>query len=323
MNKILLIGFGRSNRAVKKYFEKTSDITIIDDDEHREEAAKVKSQLLLFDIAFVSPGIRPENELYRLGHLLSDKLTNELAFAFLLVPSQVKTILVTGSNGKTTTVLLLAYLLRRAGKKVIVAGNIGNPLLTSLSQLSAVDYLIVEVSSFQAELWPVSHPADYLIYTSLAPNHLDKYPDFPTYKAAKKRLALGARTVITTYEVKKEMYLKNVELTAIENDFHEKYIEAFGRHNLTDLRLAEKVLDLEGIEVGDNAEALYRFAFPHFRQEEIAEKDGVVIVNDSKSTSAAATLAALERYRDYRKIVILGGTIKSDLRLLVDYPETT
>ena len=146
------------------------------------------------EIIFKSPGVRfdkPEiTEAYNNGSLV----TSEMEAFLSLCPSKIIT--VTGSNGKTTTTSLVAQILRNAGKKVWLGGNIGTPLLQYIEEILPEDFTVLELSSFQLHtvnrfenpslpFAKLSFP-DVGIITNISPNHLDWHTDMDEYADSKK-----------------------------------------------------------------------------------------------------------------------------------------
>ena len=96
-------------------------------------------------------------------------LTTEMELFMNLCPAEIFAI--TGSDGKTTTTTLTAEILKQAGYKVWIGGNIGTPLLDRVGEIEPDDKVVLELSSFQ--LLGMSTPADVAIVTNITPNHLD------------------------------------------------------------------------------------------------------------------------------------------------------
>ena len=102
-------------------------------------------------------------------------------------------IVVTGTNGKTTTTALVDHLLRAAGRRSVAAGNIGNPLSAVALATPRPDWLAVELSSFQLHDCPDLAPTVGIL-TNLAPDHLDRYPSLAAYYADKAQIVRQCRT---------------------------------------------------------------------------------------------------------------------------------
>ena len=113
-------------------------------------------------------------------------VTSEVELFFEYCPCEI--IAVTGSDGKTTTTTLIAKMMEAAGRKVLLGGNIGYPLLPRLGDVSPEDVAVVELSSFQ--LISMRKSADVAVVTNLSPNHLDMHKDMQEYVDAKKNVFL-------------------------------------------------------------------------------------------------------------------------------------
>ena len=204
---ILLLGYGKTNKFLKRHF-KNDNVVVITDDDYQ----KLLNSNIVFDFAFCSPGVRPDSLIYRLGKICSITFTNELSYAINLLPQKTKIIAVTGSNGKTTTVSEIAYFLRKNNRSTVLCGNVGNPLINLIDAKKQVDFVVIEISSFQAELINIKRKFDCLIYTSLTENHSDKYLSYDEYKLAKKRLSYFANNVLVTPDVNRQLKIENANI---------------------------------------------------------------------------------------------------------------
>ena len=133
------------------------------------------------DVIFRTPGLRPDVPEIAACVDRGAVLTSEMEVFFEVCPCTI--IAVTGSDGKTTTTTIIAELLKAAGKRVWVGGNIGHPLLCEADRMLATDYAVLELSSFQ--LMTMKHSPHIAVVTNLAPNHLDVHRDMAEYVAAK------------------------------------------------------------------------------------------------------------------------------------------
>lgn len=315
MKSALLVGYGKSNKALCKYLIKHNyDLRIITD--HDNCIDMLIKNLNLFDVCYISPGVRPSSKLYSFACLHSEEISSELNLALSLIPKKCKTILVTGSNGKTTVVSLLAYALRSLKYKVMIGGNIGNPLISSIPYLSDCDFVVVEVSSYQAELIKHFSP-DLVIYTSIAPNHLDKYESYQNYKLAKKKLSKSAKNILCSKEVAEELYINNYHSISHDSLNYSCTYQKQGKHNVHNISLVCEALKIVKIDLKLlNKDLFHHFYYPPYRQTEVYNDNRLLIINDSKSTSSEASLVAIERYKNYQTILILGGHIKSDMSII-------
>ena len=163
------------------------------------EAAGAKLRLgsgyldnLEVDVIFRTPGMNyhlPELEAARKRGIA---VTSEMEVFFDLCPATIFG--VTGSDGKTTTTTLIAKMLEAEGKKVFIGGNIGTPLLPEIEKITADDFVVVELSSFQ--LISMRKSPDVAVITNVAPNHLDVHKDMDEYVEAKKNIILHQMKII-------------------------------------------------------------------------------------------------------------------------------
>ena len=134
-----------------------------------------------YDIVFKTPKMRfttPELEALKAN---GSVLTTEMELFLNLCPAEIFAI--TGSDGKTTTTTLTAEILKQAGYRVWIGGNIGTPLLDKIADIEPDDKVVLELSSFQ--LLGMSTPADVAVITNITPNHLDFHKDYDEYIQAK------------------------------------------------------------------------------------------------------------------------------------------
>lgn len=137
-----------------------------------------------FDYIFRTPGLLPIDPALVAAKERGAVVTSEMEAFFQLCPC--RTIGITGSDGKTTTSSIIAELLKAAGLRVHLGGNIGKPLLTEIPDFRPEDIAVLELSSFQ--LHSINIRPDVAVVTNVSPNHLDKHPDFDDYVDAKRRI---------------------------------------------------------------------------------------------------------------------------------------
>ena len=136
------------------------------------------------DVIFRTPGLRPDVPEISACVQKGAVLTSEREVFFRICPCPI--IAVTGSDGKTTTTTIIAELLKKAGKRVWVGGNIGHPLLCEADGMLSTDFAVLELSSFQ--LMTMTQSPHIAVVTNLAPNHLDVHRDMAEYVAAKENI---------------------------------------------------------------------------------------------------------------------------------------
>jgi len=295
------------------------------------------------DLVVVSPGIPPAAPVLR---ALSDRGIGwvsepEFAVRFFSAPL----IAVTGTNGKTTTTLLVAHLLQSAGLRAAVGGNVGGGLAPAASELALLpespDWYVLEMSSFQ--LADVdTFRADIGVITNLSPDHLDRYASLDAYYADKARMlnradaesvwvlpagdpavtSLMAETPGTRFffseleDAGTHAFVADSTLTLRTEGESDALIPAsdlplLGGHNLDNALAASLTARLAGA----GAEGLRRGLrtarpLPH-RLEPVADRDGVLWVNDSKATNVAATRSALLSL-DRPVVLLVGGKDKGE-----------
>ena len=133
------------------------------------------------DVIFRSPGIRPDVPEFCEAVRRGAVLTSEMEAFFEVCPCPITA--VTGSDGKTTTTTVISEILKNAGKKVWIGGNIGTPLLDRAGEMKLDDYCVLELSSFQ--LMTIKKSPTVAVITNLSPNHLDWHRNMEEYLAAK------------------------------------------------------------------------------------------------------------------------------------------
>jgi UDP-N-acetylmuramoylalanine--D-glutamate ligase len=234
---------------------------------------------------------------------------------------------------------LIGELLKDAGLKVQVGGNIGKALITMIETSSDDGWTVAELSSFQLETISKFHPR-IAVVLNVTPNHMDRYESFKDYAAAKHRIfmnqtaddfavlnaddptvsswANGLRSQVTMFSVKQQLdqgvFLRGDELIARTSAGEQVVLRTSemklrGLHNVENVAAGVAV----GLSAGAGIESM-RQTVQHFdpvehRLEFVAELNGVKFYNDSKATSVDATLKALEAFAGEpgRVVLILGG----------------
>jgi UDP-N-acetylmuramoylalanine--D-glutamate ligase len=245
---------------------------------------------------------------------------------------------VTGSNGKSTVVSLATEVLKSAGLKVGLGGNIGTSVLALLDE--PYDVYVLELSSFQLETTEslVCRSATILNITE---DHMDRYPDFAGYCAAKQKIYQHAEQIVfnaddkftfakkgigTSVSVDSGDYrlLKNHDIAYFsahgEALLPVESLSVVGRHNQFNALAVMALLAPFNLPIKFFKQAFKSFKGLAHRCQLVAEYQGVRYFNDSKATNVGATVAALESLGCQQKkiVLILGGDAKgADLRPLV------
>lgn len=289
------------------------------------------------DLVVVSPGIPPRAPVLRALEDRGVGWISEPEFAVRFFSGSL--IGITGTNGKTTTALLVAHLLEAAGVRAAVGGNVGGGLAPPASELALLaeppDWYVLEMSSFQLADVETFRP-DIGVVTNLAPDHLDRYESVAAYYADKARMLErasadsvwvlpAADTVVTKWmgdtpgsrfffgeqeDTGTHAFSTQGFLTLrVDHSTHrlisDSDLPLLGRHNRHNALAAALTASLAGASCQGIATGLLSARpLPH-RLEPVIERDGVLWVNDSKATNVAATRSALSSLS--RPVVLLVG----------------
>ncbi|MDB5662728.1 MAG: UDP-N-acetylmuramoylalanine--D-glutamate ligase [Sphingomonas bacterium] len=240
---------------------------------------------------------------------------------------------ITGTNGKSTTTALIHHILVTAGLPATLGGNIGLPILGQ-EPLPEGGVYVLELSSYQIDLTQ-SLDCDVALLLNITPDHLDRYDGFDGYVASKQRLfemqsadhfALFAAQDAPSEAIAKQLLDRRAatnvgprfaEAFADEVDDQDDYPTLQGPHNAQNIAAASMTAMLLGIDQDAIEAALRSYpGLPH-RMERIAERNGVLYVNDSKATNATSTAPALAAFPPVeggrpRIRWILGGRAKTE-----------
>lgn len=292
--------------------------------------------------AILSPGVPPTSPLVRAVHDANVPVIGEIELAYRLCEAPI--VAVTGTKGKSTTTALIGHLLRACGRSARVGGNIGNPLIKEVLGASPEEWIVAEVSSFQLETIRAFKPR-VAVLLNLAPDHLDRYHSMDEYAEAKYRIfanqamsdwfvgnlddpriaELHWRTgdaraqarqlwfTLAAPDDRATMFLRDGVVTyrPVAGDprpvpvVSRSDIALLGEHNVRNAMAALLAVLAVGCPPGALRAAVAGFRpMPH-RLETVAEIDGVLYVDDSKSTNPDAAIAALRSFE--RPIVLIAG----------------
>lgn len=346
--RIAVLGIGISNTPLLELLlENGCDVTACDK-RSMEQMGQLGEQLLARgcklklgedyledldqDLIFRTPGLMPFDPHLEAAREKGSLVTSEMEVFLSLCPCKV--IAVTGSDGKTTTTTIISELLKAAGYRVHLGGNIGHPLLCDVPDMRPEDYAVLELSSFQ--LHSMTCRPDVAVITNLTPNHLDKHKDFQDYIDAKRaiymnqgpegRLILNADDPHTAYYesfapgqvsyfsdrqlVSRGTSLIDGTLCRVSDGETEPIVNASeiripGEHNVQNYLAA-----FEAVRGLVDAEHCRQVAMtfpgvPH-RLEFVRELRGVRYLNDSIGSSPTRTIAGL-RALSTKPIIICGG----------------
>jgi UDP-N-acetylmuramoylalanine--D-glutamate ligase len=296
------------------------------------------------DAVIVSPGVPLDKPLLEDARRRGVPVIAEVELAAPFLNGPI--VGITGSNGKSTTTALTGAMLRAAGHKVEVCGNIGEPLAGRIEGPPGRVF-VVELSSFQIDGIVTLKPRAAALL-NLSEDHLDRYGSMAAYAASKKRLFINQDTngiavlnaddpgtVDVQTQARKRFFSRKIrvedgcyahnsrviEVTPGEPDvdlFHASDVPLAGVHNLENAMAAALLARAIGAEPADLRSGLAGFkGLPH-RMERVGEQGGVVWYDDSKGTNPGATAKSLEGFDAGTVHLILGGRNKgADLASLV------
>ncbi len=336
----IVLGLGATGLSVVRYLTKQGIIPLVMDSRQnppgREELARDFPEVELvaggFDCRYlvqasqiiVSPGIPVDTPEIRAAVDMGIELVGDVElFARAIADKSPCVIGITGSNGKSTVTTLVGEMAAKAGKKYVLGGNIGVPVLDLLDY--EYDLYVLELSSFQLE---TTHSLKCASATCLnvSEDHMDRYADLEAYRQAK--LDLYQQTNFAVYnrddlltQPNEPMNHTSFGLSAPEGDewgirdgmlvrgtteyVAVNEIALVGAHNHANLLVAMVLADSVGIDKDSMIEVAKSFTGLAHRCELVAKHHGVSFVNDSKATNVGATLAALNGLSEYAGDVIL------------------
>lgn len=357
--KIVILGAGESGAGaavlakVKGYDVFVSDMSDIKEkykkmlDEYDiawEEGRHTEHLIMNADEVIKSPGIPDTAPLIVALKEKGTSIISEIEFAGRYTDARM--ICITGSNGKTTTTLLTYHILKSAGLKVGLAGNVGQSLAYQVATCD-YDYYVVELSSFQLDNM-YDFRADIAVLLNITPDHLDRYDhkmenyidakfritrnqtnndafiywnDDPVINEKLRTLQLQSRVYPfgETPDAQARAYTQDHRLIIKTDDdtftMDESELALHGRHNLYNSLAAGISANLLHIEKEDIRRALSDFQAVEHRLEPVATVKGVRFINDSKATNVNSCWYALESM-DTPVVLILGGKDKGN-----DYSE--
>lgn len=241
------------------------------------------------DIIVKSPGIDPRQELFK--EVSSSKIISEVEFAFRHFNQKAKIIAITGSNGKTTTATMIAQYLQRIGKKVFLGGNIGTPVCEFVLNNPPVDYVVLELSSFQLENMQ-DFKADLGIILNIMENHMERYDSVKDYAFAKYNLYKHCNHLLVNSDSRYFQNAQHVETFSSAQKYTGEILLP-GEHNRQNAYVVQRSIEILKEDKSQLAEFFQTFGGVEHRLEFVGDFNGLKVYNDSKSTNMIALNAAL------------------------------
>jgi UDP-N-acetylmuramoylalanine--D-glutamate ligase len=295
-------------------------------------------------LVVTSPGLRPDTRL--LADAVADgiEVIGDVELAWRMRPvlaggGRQQWLAITGTNGKTTTVRMLAAMLAAAGHRSVAAGNVGTPILDVVTDPEPYPVIAVELSSFQL-YWSATIAPLAAVVLNLAAHHLDWHDDIESYAAAKARIFAPGTIAICNAEDPRSVAMAQQAMTRGaarmaafrlgqpgqgELGVAEGWLidNAFGRsvrlaradlvrpaapHNVADALAAAALARAYGDQPGSIAAGLASFVPEPHRISLVAELDGVTFIDDSKASNPAAAAASLAAFRSI--VWVAGGLFR-------------
>lgn len=347
--RVLVTGAGLTGRSVSAVLEPTGvRLTICDDDPLALQrlitpatvvtTAEAEAHISDYALVVTSPGFSPDTPVLAAAARAGVPIWGDVELAWRLDRAgrfgpPRRWLVVTGTNGKTTTTSMLHAMLVAAGRRAVLCGNIGNPVLDVLAEPS--DILAVELSSFQLH-WAPSLRPDAGVVLNVAEDHLDWHGSLAAYARDKARVLDGRVAVVGLDDPVAASLLETAaapvrtgfrlgepapgELgvrdgTLIDNAFGDQVrlaevasIPLAGPIGVLDALGAAALARAVDVPAGAIAAALSGFEVGRHRAEVVATVDGVTYVDDSKATNPHAAQASIAAYP--RVVWIAGGLLK-------------
>ena len=285
MKPSLILGYGATGKDIEKYLISENKKYVIYDDNKTipNELNFQLEDITNLEMIYVSPGIKKDHKILKIAEESNIKVTTDIEYFNDI--SNVKIVGVTGTNGKTTFVSLLNKILNKYGYKSNVAGNIGISPLNLINDTENLDFLILELSSFQ-----LCHINELRIDTSIVLNiyedHIDWHNSFEEYADSKLKIFNFTVNDQNNFlgSVDEELNINDVlleNITVVEdinNYFLPNYFDEFVSMFVAICRRFE-ISEMDVIEfLSSEPSAEHRF-------ELFYSKNGVNFINDSKSTN--------------------------------------
>lgn len=350
--KVLVLGLSKSGIAVAKYLKHHGYDVYLTENKKEVDIKKVKELeqeginveygahtpkfIDNASYAITSPGIPPKAEIFKMLNERNIPVISEVEFAWQ--NSDIPFIAITGTNGKTTTTALISHILSEKFDAP-ACGNIGIPSTEFIEK--DLDFLVCEVSSFQAEMTKNFKPF-ISVWTNFTPDHIDWHGGLENYFNAKAKLFLDKQApeyailnakdekllefskkckkskvfLFDTENSSNACYIKNHSIWFKSNNEEEEIISLLdcplvGHHNYQNIMCGIICAKLVGLNNDVIREKIMSFKAPEHRLEKVRTLNGITFYNDSKATNPEASIVAIDSFNDVDVALILGGRDKN------------
>jgi len=300
-----------------------------------ELGAHTEEFLSRADAMILSPGVPQDSLPVKFAERMSIPTLSEIEQGYYYCPGPI--LAVTGTNGKSTVVTLMGDIMKKAGRKFNVCGNIGNSLCGEIlnGRIDDKTAVVLEVSSFQLERIAEFKPAVSCIL-NITEDHLERYADFKGYTEAKLRIAMNQDpksfivlnyddpslrdiehkipATILYYSMKEPVdngvFFENGRFIMTRKGLARDPIampesDLKGSHNIENVMACLLMAEAMNVKIEAVMDAVKEYKLLHHRIEKVDEVNGVIYIDDSKGTNIDATKRALEAMD--RKVVLIAG----------------
>ena len=355
--KFAVVGMARSGiSAARKISELGGNVFLSDNKpadkiENAEELSRLydcefgghTEKLLVVDCIIVSPGVPLSLPILQKARSQRIDMISEIEFGYRVKSPDSRIICCTGSNGKSTTVSLIYHILACCGFKTVLGGNIGTPFTAFPIEKPGIDFIVLELSSFQLELID-EFKADAAIILNITPDHLDRYQSFEHYAETKFNIFRNQDVndlaiinfddpiiqkmsdIITStkewfsLKTKTDGWKRGRKLIIRDTEYRISELSIAGPHN--EMNCLAALLSVEQFIKGKRdkvLKALKSFpSLPH-RLEFVKSVNGIRFYNDSKATNTDAVKYALLSFTDNVHIILGGSDKGEDFSILIPY----
>lgn len=323
--KIAILGFGVTGKEVFECLSNDYDLTIVNDvkvDGYETYTFEDVEKLNMdFDVIIKSPGVSYTHPLL---NKTTAKITNDIELGYEYIKNKnlpIKIIGITGTNGKTTATHFIASVLNANGLIAKECGNIGQSPLKILAENETINYLVIELSSYQLKQVDKFHP-NFGLFLNISADHIDYHGSFEDYLQSKCNLFKNMNEqdglVIESSLIKNYQQIKwpNFATSGCSNLILEKLdtINMPVANCLLIIDLLQKI----GIDKDSIIEQLNKFKGLEHRLERVETKHPFTVINDSKATNVNATNVAIANLKK-PTVLIVGGSLKKEDYTLLNY----
>ena len=317
----LVYGLGLSGKSVVNFFKKNNikNYEVWDDKQKQlfknKRSKNLTKTLSKVDYIVLSPGISLNDK--KNINKFKKKIITDIDFLYL-TNKKFKSIVVTGTNGKSTTCKLISHLLKKNKHKVLLGGNIGTPILDL--KITKNTYVVIEASSFQLSHSKFIQP-DFSLLLNITNDHLDWHGNITNYRNSKLKIFMLQKKnqfALINNSIKK-IFIKKKFLSKLIIPDQKNYLKIkykiknrYLRSNINDENMSFVYMFSKLIKISekDFIKAIESFiGLPH-RYEIFLKRKNITFINDSKATSFEATKYALSNSKNIRWI--LGGLSKKN-----------